>query len=112
MPRQPEQAQRSEAGSEAQGPEQSTGLRRSQRLVDFSHTRRIRTYEDWQPAARYTDMFKDPPLPASPSQPSILTRAEKRQIFTEAAQRLRRDPTPSRETKLDQVRASIQRYQQ
>ena len=60
MPRQPEQAQRSEAGSEAQGPEQSTGLRRSQRLVDFSHTRRIRTYEDWHPAARLADMFNDP----------------------------------------------------
>ena len=72
MPRQPGQAQRSEAGPEAQGPEQSTGLRRSQRLVDFSHTRRIRTYEDWQPAARYTDMFKDPPLPESPSQGGIV----------------------------------------
>ena len=112
MLRQPGQAQRSEVGSEAQDPEQSTGLRRSQILINFSQTRRIRFYETWHPAARLADMFKDPPLPASPSQPSILTRAEKRQIFTEAAQRLRRDPTPSRETKLDQVRASIQRYQQ
>ena len=92
MPRQPGQAQRSEAGSEAQGPERSTGLRRSQRLVDFSHTRRIRTYEDWHPAARLADMFKNPPLPESPSQPSILTKEEnspltRKYVLSETAQR-------------------------
>ena len=92
MPRQPEQAQRSEAGSEAQDPERSTGLRRSQRLVNFSHTRKIRTYEDWHPAARLADMFKDPPLPESPSQPSILTKEEnspltRKYVLSEIAQR-------------------------
>ena len=90
MPRQPGQTQRSEAGPEAQ--EQSTGLRRSQRLVNFSHTRRIRTYEDWHPPARYIDMFKDPPLPESPSQPSILTKEEnspltRKYVLGETAQR-------------------------
>mgnify|MGYP000864550406 FL=1 len=92
MRRQPGQAQRVEAGPEAQDPEQSTGLRRSQRLVDFSHTRRIRTYEDWHPAARLADMFKDPPLPESPSQPSILTKEENspltlKYLLSETAQR-------------------------
>ena len=92
MPRQPGQTQRSEAGPEAQDPEQGTGLRRPQRLVNFSHTRKIRTYEDWHPAARLADMFKDPPLPESPSQPSILTKEEnspltRKYVLSEIAQR-------------------------
>ena len=111
-PPEPAEAHQSQSQNEIQ-PESDPGpSERRQKRINFSHTRKIRTYETWHPPARLTDMFKDPPLPESPSQPSILTRAVKRQIFTEAAQRLRRDPTSLRETKLDQVRACIQRYQQ
>ena len=111
-PPEPAEAHQSQSQKELQPESEPGPSERRQKKINFSHTRKIRTYETWHPPARLTDMFKDPPLPESPSQPSILTRAEKRQIFTEAAQRLRRDPTSSRETKLDQVRASIQRYQQ
>ena len=87
MLQKPEPAQWSEAGPKAQETEQSTGLRRSQRLNNLVNTRSIRTFVHWHPAARYTDLFKYPPMLVSPSQLSILTKKEKRKYVSETAQR-------------------------
>ena len=55
--------------------------------------------------------LQTPQLPESPTQPSILTKEQKHQIIAESSRRSRRDQTPTRETKLDHVRSSIERYQ-
>ena len=106
----PETEQPPENDPESPDEQPCTSTTSYDKSVNFSEKRRIRTYEKWQPAARYGERFRTPNLPPSLSQPAILTSEEKRKIIHESSQRAL--PTPSRETKLDQVRASIQRHQQ
>ena len=108
----PETEQPPENDPESPDEQPCTSTTSYDKSVNFAQKRRIRTYEKWQPAARYGERFRKPNLPPSPSQPAILTSEEKRKIIHESSQRALRNPTPSRETKLDQVRVSIQRHQQ
>ena len=72
--------------------------------------RGVRKFESGEPVARYGSRSQTPRLPASPTQPPILTKEHKHQIIEESSRRSRRDQIPNRETKLDQVRSRIERY--
>ena len=84
--------------------------RSNQNRVNFAKMRGVRKFESWEPVARYGSRSQTPRLPESPTQPPILTKEQKHQKITESSRRSRRDQTPTRETKLDQVRSSIERY--
>ena len=84
--------------------------RSNQNRVNFAKMRGVRKFEFWEPVARYGSRPQTPRLPESPTQPPILTKEQKQQIITESSRRSRRDQTPTRVTKLDQVRSSIERY--
>ena len=99
----PETEQPPENDPESPDEQPCTSTTSYDKSVNFAQKRRIRTYEKWQPAARYGERFRKSNLPPSPSQPAILTSEEKRKIIHESSQRALRNPTPSRETKLDQV---------
>ena len=64
-----------------------------------------------EPVASYGSRSQTARLPESHTQPPILTEEQKHQIITESSRRSRRDQTPTREIKLDEVRSSIERYQ-
>ena len=85
--------------------------RSNQNRVNFAKMRGVRKFESWEPVARYGSRSQTPQLPESPTQPPILTKEQKHQLIAESSRRSRRDQIPTRETKLDQVRSSIERYQ-
>ena len=85
--------------------------RSNQNRVNFAKMRGVRKFESWEPVARYGSRSQTPRLLESPTQPPILTKEQKHQLIAESSRRSRRDQTPTRETKLDQVRSSIKRYQ-
>ena len=92
-----------------QQPRPST--RSNHNRVNFAKMRGVRKFESWERVARYCSRSQTQRLPESPTQPSILTEEQKHQIIAESSRRSRRDRTPTRETKLDQVRSSIERCQ-
>ena len=106
------ESERIRANDEADTEQQpGPSTRSNQNRVNFAKMRGVRKFESWEPVARYGSRLQTPRLPESPTQPSILTKEQKHQIIAESSRRSRRDQTPTRETKLDQVRSSIVRYQ-
>ena len=83
--------------------------RSNQNRVNFAKMRG--KFESGEPVARYGSRSQTPRLPESPTQPPILTKEQKHHLIAESSRRSRRDQTPIRETKLDQVRSGIERYQ-
>ena len=61
--------------------------RSNQNRVNFAKIRGVRRFDLWEPVARYGARSQTPRLPASPTQPPILTKEQKRQIIEEESSR-------------------------
>ena len=72
--------------------------------------REVKKSESWEPEERYGLRSQTPRLPESPTTPSILTKEHKHKITAESLRRAGRGQTPFRETKIDHVLSSIERY--
>ena len=84
--------------------------RSNQNRVIFAKVRGVRNFESWEPVALYFLRSQTRRLPATPSQPPLLTKEQKHhRLIEDSSRRSRRDQTPSRETKLDQVETRIKK---